>query len=467
MAFCKNCGRKVDDETRFCPNCGTLIERDELNVSVESDNDADNAKTRRQVYVGLIRKCPSCGAELPSNAAVCPQCGFELNTRKGAQALQEFSQELNAIEDKIAAEGTKNRGWSTWKTWQKIGWVLLNIYTFCLPIIIPAILRQIRVLTIKPSPKLTAMEERKAKTIENYVVPNEKGAIIESLRFIRTKVEALNKQSKSERLMYWMNLWAVKAGQINSIASGSLQGDPDVEHQYKGILKISNGTNKSMRVGAGIKLALLLLVIIIPVSAMVSFVKTVRNYSSSNETTTESVTQEDAPADTISNKDARVANGYNTIEVGGFSLKIPDYYGDNAGDEDRYLYYAETGEGTVLLSVEAVDAKATDDEFLLYYDQPLNKYIEGMRNSEVSIDVTEGGEKRFKTGNGYVAVLKSIVFKITVDDMTVTSDGYITMINNPEEGKILLLFLGQSRQSQYDYTKGYVDMIGSAEVVSN
>lgn len=458
MAYCKKCGRKVDDETKFCPNCGTLVERDELEVSVESDNDADDAEARRQVYVGLIRKCPSCGAELPSNAALCPQCGFELNTRKGAQALQAFSQELNTIEDKIAAEGTKNSGWSTWKTWQKVGWVLLNIYTFCLPIIIPAILRQIRVLTIKPSPKLTAMEERKAKTIENYIVPNEKGAIIESLRFIRTKVEALNKQSKSEKLLYWMNLWAVKAGQINSIASGSLTGDPDVEHQYNGILKTTNGTNRSMRVSAGIKLAILLLVIIIPASAVVSGFKAISNASSSQEKTTKNISEE-VPS---INKDNRIANEYREEELGGVVFRVPDYCGDNIESGDKRSYFPETGEGVVYLeiSTQDFDEQVDDETFLMGYDYLLDGFFKGAADSDSTKSVNRSNiQKKFKTSGGLTGVLEEYTAVVSNGEKEITADCCVAIVNNPDNNSEIILGLMQSRQSQYNYFSDFAEML--------
>lgn len=455
MAYCKKCGRKVDDESRFCPDCGALIEREELNVSVESENDADDSETRRQVYVGLIRKCPSCGSELTSSAAVCPHCGFELNTRKGAQALQEFSDELNAIEDKIAEEGTKTRGWSTWGTWPRIGWVLLNIYTFCLPIIIPAIFRQIRVLTIKPSPKLTAMEERKAKTIENYIVPNEKGAIIESLRFIRTKVEALNKQSKSEKLMYWMNLWAVKAGQINSIASGSLAGDTDVGHQYNGILKITNGTNRSMRVGSGIKLALLLLVIIIPVSAVTSGIKAVTNSSSSQQKTTENVSEEVPSV----NKDNRIANEYREEEIGGIVVQLPDYYGENVGKDNKKGYYAEMGEGTVYLSLTPMEGKVDNETFLMGYDTVLDSFFDGVAKTSKEVSRTND-QTKFKTAGNLTGVLEEYTMTISTEEgKDVTGDGCVAVVNNPDSESIVVIGLIQSKKSQYNYFPSFAEML--------
>lgn len=27
MAFCQNCGQKLDDDGRYCPECGDLVEK--------------------------------------------------------------------------------------------------------------------------------------------------------------------------------------------------------------------------------------------------------------------------------------------------------------------------------------------------------------------------------------------------------------------------------------------------------
>lgn len=268
MAYCKKCGRRLSADSNFCPECGTPVFEDQgLEISVETENDADEAPERRQVFVGLIRKCPNCGAELPSGAAICPQCGFELNTTRGAHALEEFAQQLDEIDREISADTIqKARGWSNWSGWKRFGWVVLNIYTFALPIIIPKLLRYFRILIVKPSPKLTALEKRKADLIENYLIPNEKEALIESLRFIRTKVESIDVQNKDERLMYWMNLWKVKAGQIYSKARTSLNNNAEVEGQYSAIEKKVKRTNTGMRISAGLKFAIIAAIVYLVVS---------------------------------------------------------------------------------------------------------------------------------------------------------------------------------------------------------
>lgn len=265
MSLCKKCGNHIPEGSNFCPICGLPVtEGDDVEISVETENDADESSTRRQVFVGLVRKCPSCGAELQTGVAICPQCGHELNTTRGSRALEEFAQCLYEVDGEIAAEGGGSKvkkGWSTWGGWKRAGWVLLNIYTLCLPIFIPIILRQIRMIFGIQKPRLTPAESRKTEIIENYVVPNEKDAMIESLRFIRTKTEALNHQSKDEQMMYWMNLWSVKAGQIHSKASQSLNNNAEVEGQYNGIKKIVKRANTSMRLVAIAKIALIVIAV--------------------------------------------------------------------------------------------------------------------------------------------------------------------------------------------------------------
>ncbi|MBR3206979.1 MAG: zinc-ribbon domain-containing protein [Bacillus sp. (in: Bacteria)] len=265
MAYCRKCGKRIPAGSNFCPNCGTPANtKDDLEISVETENDADVASTRRQVFVGLVRKCPLCGAELPSDVAICPQCGHELNTTRGSHALDDFTQQLNEIDEVIASEGGGSRtkkGWSTWGGWKKAGWVLLNVYTLCLPIFLPIIFRQLRIVFLNPKPKLTASESRKSEIIENFVVPNEKEAMVESLRFIRTKVEALNQQSKDEQMMYWMNLWKVKAGQVHSKAQKALNNNEEVENQYNGITRIVKRSNAGMRIVAIAKIVLIIVAI--------------------------------------------------------------------------------------------------------------------------------------------------------------------------------------------------------------
>jgi RNA polymerase subunit RPABC4/transcription elongation factor Spt4 len=86
MAFCANCGTKMEDGAKFCPACGTPA------------GGAAPAKPAAE-KVGTIRKCPACGAEAPAMTAVCPSCGHEFTNAQVSSNLQSFLQKLETIEN--------------------------------------------------------------------------------------------------------------------------------------------------------------------------------------------------------------------------------------------------------------------------------------------------------------------------------------------------------------------------------
>ena len=47
-------------------------------------------ETRKQEFVGTIRKCPNCGTQLPGLTAVCPQCGYEITGVGAVSSVREF-----------------------------------------------------------------------------------------------------------------------------------------------------------------------------------------------------------------------------------------------------------------------------------------------------------------------------------------------------------------------------------------
>lgn len=87
MAFCRNCGNKLIDNSKFCQNCGCP-------TSVDSPNDS----VRKQEYVGKVFKCPNCGEVLESFLTRCPSCGMELRGSKAANSVRELALKLEAIE---------------------------------------------------------------------------------------------------------------------------------------------------------------------------------------------------------------------------------------------------------------------------------------------------------------------------------------------------------------------------------
>lgn len=83
MKYCKNCGKQLPDDAKFCVDCGTPTE--------------EASSKRRVEQAGTIYKCPNCGEVLESMTAVCPACGYEIRNVKASNASKEFSDKLSAL----------------------------------------------------------------------------------------------------------------------------------------------------------------------------------------------------------------------------------------------------------------------------------------------------------------------------------------------------------------------------------
>ena len=195
MAFCPHCGQEVFEGAKFCPNCG-------------KDLSSFDQTVRRQSFQGEFKKCPSCGAELRSFTAICPTCGFELNSIKVSESIKEFSEILDQYDAEIAKNPHYKAagGWSTWGTAAKVMWVILNIYTFCIPIIISNNRRGVA----EKNPDKVA----KASFITNYVFPNERESLIEALLFAKNQMISLINGKINGDTAFWENVWASKAASL-------------------------------------------------------------------------------------------------------------------------------------------------------------------------------------------------------------------------------------------------------------
>ena len=128
MAFCANCGNPLNGNELFCSACGTP-------QKIPKVNNHQYSEQRKNVYVGNVRECPSCGAELSSFTAICPQCGHELNSVQVPESIKDFSIQLNYIDIEIANSPIM-KSWKNWSGGAKFGWVVLNIFTLCIPLLI-------------------------------------------------------------------------------------------------------------------------------------------------------------------------------------------------------------------------------------------------------------------------------------------------------------------------------------------
>lgn len=256
MAFCTKCGYKLAEGDKFCFECGTRV--DVANMPNKTTSSAfEEAQPsayveRKQEYAGKIIKCPACGAELPSFAAICPDCGHEINSQNISPYIRKFSNCIDEYDHAIANDPEPPKaGWKTWSKNKRILWVILNICTVFIPWVIYLAYPLIKPFVFPKSvPVLSANEKQKAALIENATFPNEREATIEAMMFTKSKMAFLATEKFNKKTQYWTNLWNTKAEQLNQRANIILKGDKIVETTYADIVSIKNKVDKHVRMQA-------------------------------------------------------------------------------------------------------------------------------------------------------------------------------------------------------------------------
>lgn len=101
MAFCANCGFKVQEYDKFCPRCGVATRKDYF-------SDTNNNSVRKESYDGEIKKCPNCGEPLNSFKPFCASCGFEIRNTSASNSVQELARKIQEIESQRTTEKGNN-----------------------------------------------------------------------------------------------------------------------------------------------------------------------------------------------------------------------------------------------------------------------------------------------------------------------------------------------------------------------
>ena len=111
--FCKNCGKELEPDSRFCPSCGTPIVKPKIvevikcrNCGAKIKEDAQfcpkcgtSVIEEKKEEVKNSYNCPVCGGLIPSNAIKCQFCGYEIQGRVAVSSVKEFAKEIVLIED--------------------------------------------------------------------------------------------------------------------------------------------------------------------------------------------------------------------------------------------------------------------------------------------------------------------------------------------------------------------------------
>lgn len=225
VIVCRKCGNKFSADSKFCPNCGEPV--------------VGEKPIQRQTFAGQVRKCPNCGTIIESYVTRCPGCGIELtNTNRDGSSIKEFSDKIVEYDQRIA--GTKGGGWSSWSTAAKVGWVILNVYLVCIPLLIYNSKK-------KTNPR-AVIEAEKKSYIENFVFPNDRQSTLDGLIFAKDRLYALTADGVTGDDYEWAKIWRGKAGQLYHQAETLFPGDQIASDAYRNVEVYFNQINEAKKI---------------------------------------------------------------------------------------------------------------------------------------------------------------------------------------------------------------------------
>jgi predicted RNA-binding Zn-ribbon protein involved in translation (DUF1610 family) len=226
MAFCSNCGTKLEEGVKFCPSCGTQTGNAAVSKAAEK--------------VGTIRKCPACGAEVESFQATCSSCGHEFSNIKVTSSVQQFFEKLVALDQHIYETGNDT---------QSIGTSLLNMYGLG---------------------GTRKGDKRRINLIEGFPIPNTKEDILEFMIMASSRINHSgvkwmgnpNAIMESRELAKYNNAWKSKIKQAYTKAKIAFVGDKETMAQITLIMDEIAAEEKKARIRRTVIIAIIVVVFI-------------------------------------------------------------------------------------------------------------------------------------------------------------------------------------------------------------
>jgi len=207
MAFCSKCGNQLAENAKFCTKCGAPT------GAAVPQQTAEKPAIEK---VGNIRKCPACGAEVPAMAAICPECGHEFSNVQASNAVREFFEKLDIIDQQVFEKeaAKEQKGPLGGAVGAMLGVnEMANMFG-----------------------GVSAGEKRKMAFIESFPIPNSKEDILEFLIIATSRIKEIPKmigfgakatQSEINSVKRMNEAWASKCQQVYNKAKIGFGTDKD------------------------------------------------------------------------------------------------------------------------------------------------------------------------------------------------------------------------------------------------
>lgn len=118
--YCKNCGSKIKEESKFCSKCGKKVEKEAsnkktleasivsekeieaLDEKVEEENRTKEKEKNKEKETKKEQKetkekeneetmyCRHCGKQIPEDNIKCPECGYNLKRNQTSSSIDYF-----------------------------------------------------------------------------------------------------------------------------------------------------------------------------------------------------------------------------------------------------------------------------------------------------------------------------------------------------------------------------------------